>query len=303
MCEVFLQAMRLNALAVAALFEKADYAQAAKLFIEALTLVERSLTDQDAMMYLLLDDDERLAMDESQQGLVLEEEEDEDDDEEEGSEHSHHQQQQQQHLGSISEDLIQLFPVCVPPSQHQTNYIQSRSSTSSKSKNNSNNGKDDNTNTGFVLYNRVFILAPPQGHSELNVTNNAKINNHLRVILLYNLGLTFQLQGLNDMTAQHASLEESRDMYMTAVGLMDNTLDDPSSVLLNLALYDNLVHLYAYCMELEDAARCVSHIRMCIKDAEVIARYIASPHEGEFAHFKRNLMVGETLRSQASPAA
>ena len=123
------------------------------------------------------------------------------------------------------------------------------------------------------------------------------------IVLLYNLALCHQLQGMSDVHGQFGHIDQSRDLYLMAAALLNNDYDDPSSILLNLALYDNLSHAYTYLMEFDEVERCVDQLRMSIKDAETISRYVPSPYESEYAHFRNNAMVGESLRSNACPAA
>lgn len=150
------------------------------------------------------------------------------------------------------------------------------------------------------LYDNAFFVMPPANGSA--VMNESRFMNSLCPILLYNLGLSLQLQGISDRRIQMSSFHESSILYHSASGLLDAASDNKANALLHLALFNNLGHIYYQLSRFTEAQECLNHVKNTLLSS-TDNQWGDEETEGEYKHFFTSVLVNAGQHTRTSPAA
>lgn len=119
-----------------------------------------------------------------------------------------------------------------------------------------------------ALYNRALVLDAPMKTERRSADDEDLI---LAAVLLYNTGLCHHVQGLQNPTQSTRLLRTTLKMYTMASSILysafpteghdddDNSksIKEANALLLQLALLNNMAHVYAYFMNVGNAWHCV----------------------------------------------
>ena len=161
--------------------------------------------------------------------------------------------------------------------------------------------------TLFVLYDRAFLMDPPENRTDLNLSDE-QVRNRVSAILSYNLALCSHQKGRHEITSKkERDLSKSRLLYANALDYISATFDDdPCSMLVKLSTLNNLGNLSGYFMDTEEESRCFEELGVALDDAAAHLRRITVRHTEEFEYFELSLLVSASIRahtSHTSPAA
>jgi tetratricopeptide (TPR) repeat protein len=149
-----------------------------------------------------------------------------------------------------------------------------------------------------ALYDNAFFVMPPSNGR----ANESRCMNSLCPILLYNLGLALQLQGISDRRIQVSSFHESSILYHSASGLLDADSSSDASTLLHLALFNNLGHIYYQLSRFTEAQECLDHVKNMLL-ASTDNQWGDDEQGGEYKHFFTSVLVNSGHHTRTSPAA
>jgi hypothetical protein len=120
-------------------------------------------------------------------------------------------------------------------------------------------GCDDNSSPGgfFYLYNRAFSVS-------INVDNAATLtpreeleaHTMLTTVVLFNMALSFHRQGVSIATNSSMNLGRALRVYSMIPNLHEGSTGVCVPVLLRLALWNNMGHLYSRLFEEDEAFHC-----------------------------------------------
>lgn len=96
----------------------------------------------------------------------------------------------------------------------------------------------------FSIFDRAFLI---ESHSSEGQTDATPV-------LLYNMGLAYQLLGMKDLRSQHSNLKKAMKAYRMATALA-------TDFLVSLAVVNNMGHLYSQCCDTRESQRCLDSLR------------------------------------------
>jgi tetratricopeptide (TPR) repeat protein len=157
------------------------------------------------------------------------------------------------------------------------------------------------------LYDNAFfvVMLPPCSSSDgSSAANEARCMNSLCPILRYNLGLSLQLQGISDHRIQKSSFHESSILYHNASALLDAASDttNEANILLRLALFNNLGHIYYQLSMPTEAQECLDHVKIMLL-AATDNQWGDEEEGGEYKQFFTSVLVNSGQHTRTSPAA
>jgi tetratricopeptide (TPR) repeat protein len=161
------------------------------------------------------------------------------------------------------------------------------------------------------LYDKAFFVISPSANGSSTVANEARCMNSLCPILLYNLALSLQLQGISDRRIQLSSFHESSILYHSASDLLDDvatasggdaTSKNEANTLLHLALFNNLGHIYYQLSRFTEAQECLNHVKSMLP-VSTDNQWGDGEEGGEYQHFFASVLVNAGQHTRTSPAA
>ena len=126
-------------------------------------------------------------------------------------------------------------------------------------------GNQECTENQFSLYDSAFVL-PGRG-VERQIFASADIENLTSATLLYNLGLCYHKRAMAN--GKSRDLKQALSLYQKAASLAEY-FDEAAehSVLLVLALFNNMGHIHAEHFETSEATRCMDSMEMVLDSHE-----------------------------------
>ena len=134
---------------------------------------------------------------------------------------------------------------------------------------------------------------------------NVRTDSLASLVMLYNMGLCYQLNALSTGSTQH--LHTARNVYKMALSVVErclgDALTDPFLVLLLLALFNNMGHIHTTCYDAADTVQCMTALAALLE-----SRTFAFARNGEaselflFFEWNNTLAISNPLFAFA-PAA
>jgi hypothetical protein len=80
--------------------------------------------------------------------------------------------------------------------------------------------------------------------------------NCLSVVILFNMGLAYQIFGMQDIRLQQTSFKKAMKLYQMATATLEKSSDE-GNCLVSLALSNNMGHIYSHFYETSETQRCL----------------------------------------------
>jgi tetratricopeptide (TPR) repeat protein len=140
----------------------------------------------------------------------------------------------------------------------------------------------------FSIFDRAFLI----DSSDLASIYSSEGQNSTTTVLLYNMGLAYQLLGMQDFHSQHSNLKKAMKAYRMAAAIAND--------LVSLAVSNNMGHIYSYFCETQESQRCLDSLRAGLNEirdskVEILVE--------EFRAFQMNILVMDGQRAVAAAAA
>jgi tetratricopeptide (TPR) repeat protein len=143
----------------------------------------------------------------------------------------------------------------------------------------------------FSIFDRAFLI----DSSELSTSTiySSEGQHFTAPVLLYNMGLAYQLLGMEAVRSQHSNLRKAMKAYRMAAAIARNDL-------VSLAVANNMGHIYSQFCNTQESQRCLDSLQAglsTIQDSEVEIL------EDEFSAFQMNVLIMHGQKTVASAAA
>jgi hypothetical protein len=109
---------------------------------------------------------------------------------------------------------------------------------------------------------------------------------------LYNMGLAYQLLGMEDTRSQHSNLKKAMKVYRMAAAIANDVV--------SLAVANNKGHIYSQFCDTQESQRCLNSVQAgldAIQDSEVEILV------DEFSAFQMNVLIMYGQKKVAASAA
>jgi hypothetical protein len=113
--------------------------------------------------------------------------------------------------------------------------------------------QDQNT---FSIFARPFLIDT----TNLATADSFAGQKSLTVVILFNMGLVFQLLGMQDLRSQQASFKKAMKLYQLANTTLEKS-GDKGNCLLYLALSNNMGHIHSHFCEGSETQGCLNCLR------------------------------------------
>jgi tetratricopeptide (TPR) repeat protein len=143
----------------------------------------------------------------------------------------------------------------------------------------------------FSIFDRAFLIDSSDLTSSIYSSEEGQ--SLTAPVLLYNMGLAYQLLGMEDLRSQHSNLKKAMKAYRMAAAIAKNDL-------VSLAVSNNMGHIYSQFCDTQESQRCLDCLQAglhVIQDSEV------EIHEDEFSAFQMNVLIMHGQKTVASAAA
>jgi tetratricopeptide (TPR) repeat protein len=147
----------------------------------------------------------------------------------------------------------------------------------------------------FSLFDRALVI----DDAELAAASSIAGQNSTAVVVLFNMGLAYQLQGMQDLRSLQINFKKAMSLYNMATEILDRctAYGDDVNGLLYLAVSNNLGHIYSHFCETAVAQRFLEWLNIILESME---RSHLDTLGDEYLPFHLNVLI---LRGQDALAA
>jgi tetratricopeptide (TPR) repeat protein len=147
----------------------------------------------------------------------------------------------------------------------------------------------------FSLFDRALVIDA----AELATASSIAGQNCTAAVVLFNMGLADQLQGMQDLRSQQTNFKKAMRPYKMATEILDGCAASGDEVngLLYLAVSNNMGHIYSHFCETGVAHRCLEWLHSIL---EALKKSNVNTFGDEYRLFHLNLLI---LHGQAALAA
>jgi tetratricopeptide (TPR) repeat protein len=141
----------------------------------------------------------------------------------------------------------------------------------------------------FSIFDRAFMI---DTSSDLASIYSSEGQNDTIPVLLYNMGLAYQLLGMEDTRSQHSNLKKAMKVYRMAAAIANDVV--------SLAVSNNMGHIYSQFCDTQESQRCLNSVQAgldAIQDSEVEILV------DEFSAFQMNVLIMYGQKKVAASAA
>jgi tetratricopeptide (TPR) repeat protein len=136
----------------------------------------------------------------------------------------------------------------------------------------------------FSIFDRAFLIDIYSSEGQTYYTTP---------VLLYNMGLAYQLLGMEDLRSQHCNLKKAMKAYRMAAAIAND--------LLFLAVLNNMGHIYSQFCDTQESQRCLDFLEAGLhaiqQDSQVETLEI------EFRALQMNVLIMHGQRAVSAAAA
>jgi tetratricopeptide (TPR) repeat protein len=147
----------------------------------------------------------------------------------------------------------------------------------------------------FSIFDRAFLI----DSSDLASIYSSEGQNSTTTVLLYNMGLAYQLLGTQVFHSQHRNLKKAMQVYRMAAAILEKSGDEANDLVF-LAVSNNMGHIYSYFCETQESQRCLDCLQAVLNEIQHSKVEILVE---EFRAFQMNIMVMHGQRAVAAAAA
>jgi tetratricopeptide (TPR) repeat protein len=147
----------------------------------------------------------------------------------------------------------------------------------------------------FSIFDRAFLI----DSSDLASVHSIEGQNYTTTVILFNMGLAYQLLGMQEFRSQSKNLKKAMQIYQMTTGMLENSGDEENG-LVCLALSNNMSHIYTHFCETQESQRCLDNLQenlIMLQNANVEILV------DEFRAFQMNVLLLHKKRAVAAAAA
>jgi tetratricopeptide (TPR) repeat protein len=150
----------------------------------------------------------------------------------------------------------------------------------------------------FSIFDRAFFI----DNSAVASINSSEGQTYTTPVLLYNMGLAYQLLGMQDFPSHHQqrNLKKAMKVYRMAAAKLKKSGDD-ASCRVSLAVSNNMSHIHSRFCDTQESQRCLNSLQEGLhaiqqdSNVEIL--------EDEFRAFQMNVLIMRGQRAMAAAAA
>jgi hypothetical protein len=147
----------------------------------------------------------------------------------------------------------------------------------------------------FSIFDRAFLI----DSSDLASIHSVEGQNYTTTVLLFNMGLAYQLLGMQEFRSQSKNLKKAMKVYRMAAAMLENSSDEENG-LICLALSNNMSQIYTHFCETQESQRCLDCLQQNLvaiqnSNVEILV--------DEFRAFQMNVLLLHRKRAVAAAAA
>jgi hypothetical protein len=119
----------------------------------------------------------------------------------------------------------------------------------------------------FSVFNRALVI----DDAEFATASSIAGQNCTTAVVMYNIGLAHQLQGIKDLRSQQANFKTAMIFYQMATDILEGCTDpeDQVSGLVYLAVSNNMGHIYSHFCHQREAQHCLSWLFTILQAMEI----------------------------------
>jgi tetratricopeptide (TPR) repeat protein len=129
----------------------------------------------------------------------------------------------------------------------------------------------------FKVFDRAFLI----DSSDMASIYSSEGQTSTTTVLLYNMGLAYQLLGMQDFPNQQKNLKKAMKVYRMAAAIAND--------LVSLAVSNNMGHIYSHFCETKDSQRCISCLLAGLQAIQQDSK--VEILEDEFHAFHMNVLI------------
>jgi tetratricopeptide (TPR) repeat protein len=150
----------------------------------------------------------------------------------------------------------------------------------------------------FTLFDRPIVI----DDTELVLASSFAVESCAAAVILFNMGLALQLQGMQNICLLETSFKRALQYYKMANRILQRTAGSNDEVdgLVYLAVANNMGHIYSHFCETSKAKRCLEWLQSIlevVKDSEVCML------SDEYLPFRMNVLILHGQDAVAAAAA
>jgi hypothetical protein len=136
----------------------------------------------------------------------------------------------------------------------------------------------------FSIFDRAFFI-----HSSASASIYYREGqNFTTTVLLYNMGLAYQLLGMQDFPSRQRNLKKATKVYRMAAAILSKSGDDANDLVF-LAVSNNMGHIYSHFCDTQESQRCLDSLRAGLHAIQQDSK--VEILEDEFRAFQMNVLI------------
>jgi tetratricopeptide (TPR) repeat protein len=143
----------------------------------------------------------------------------------------------------------------------------------------------------FCIYDRALLIDSTDCVATSSMTGQLCT----AAALLFNLGLAYQLLGMQDLRSRNSSFKKAMAIYQMATDIFEHSVGDDVNGLTYLAVSNNMGHIYSHFCETRETQQCLDSLLEGLHSFPNI-----DTRGDEYFQFRMNLLV---QHGQAAAAA
>jgi tetratricopeptide (TPR) repeat protein len=140
----------------------------------------------------------------------------------------------------------------------------------------------------FSVFDRAFLI----DSFDLASIYSSEGQKSTTAVLLYNMGLAYQLLGMQDFPTQQRNLKKAMKVYRMAAAIAND--------LVSLAVSNNMGHIYSHFCETQDSQRCLDSLQAGLN--RILQDSKVEILEDEFHAFQMNVLIMHRQKVVAAAA-
>jgi hypothetical protein len=147
----------------------------------------------------------------------------------------------------------------------------------------------------FSVFDRALVI----DNADVVAASSVAGQDCTTTVLMYNMGLAYQLQGMQDLRSQQEKFKKAMGCYQMATDVLEacTGTEDQVSGLVYLAVSNNMGHIFSHFCNTEEAQHCVTWLFTILQAMEIYDTDILGD---EYRPFHLNVLI---LHGQIAVAA
>ena len=150
----------------------------------------------------------------------------------------------------------------------------------------------------FSVFDRALVI----DDADLVAASSSAGQDCTITVVMYNMGLAHQLQGMQDLRSQQANFKKALRCYQMATDVLEGCTgtEDQVSGLVYLAVSNNMGHIFSHLCDTKEAQHCLAWLFMILQAMEIYDTGILGD---EYRPFHLNVLILHGQDAVAAAAA